>query len=67
MFGNRQRSDASLEGKAAKRRREGRGLGPFSSGHLTIVIVTVVIVVAFPFAAFAVTGNNVFTGATNKR
>jgi hypothetical protein len=43
-----------------KRRREGRGLGPFSSGHLTIIIVTVVIVVAFPFAAYAVTGNNVF-------
>src|SRR5712691_10411849 len=60
MFGNRERSDASTEGKSPRRRREGRGWGPFSSGHLTIIIVTVVIVVAFPFAAFAVTGNNVF-------
>ena len=60
MFGNRARSDASIKGKTPKRRREGRGLGPFSSGHLTIIIVTVVIVVAFPFAAYAVTGNNVF-------
>jgi len=60
MFGNRARSDASTEGKTTKRRREGRGLGPFSSGHLTTIIVTVVIVVAFPFAAYAVTGNNVF-------
>src|SRR5690348_7576648 len=42
------------------RRREGRGIGPFTSGHLTIIAVTVLILVAFPFAAFAVTGNNVF-------
>jgi hypothetical protein len=42
------------------RRRDGRGLGPFSGGHLTIIVVTLMIVVAFPFAAFAVTGNNVF-------
>jgi len=48
------------DGQHAKRRREGRGLGPFTSGHLTIIVVTLVIVVAFPFAAFAVTGNNVF-------
>src|SRR5207244_2475352 len=60
MFGNRARSDASIEGMTPRRRREGRGLGPFSSGHLTIIIVTVVIVVAFPFAAYAVTGSNVF-------
>jgi len=31
-----------------------------TSGHLTIIVVTLLIVVAFPFAAFAVTGNNVF-------
>jgi hypothetical protein len=43
-----------------KRRRDGRGLGPFSSGHLTIIAVTLLILVAFPFAAFAVTGSNVF-------
>lgn len=66
MFKNRVRSDASTEGETPKRRREGRGLGPFSSGHLTIIIVTFVIVVAFPFAAYAVTGSNVFvTDATS--
>ncbi len=49
-----------------KRRRDGRGLGPFTSGHLTIITVTLLILVAFPFAAFAVTGNNVFvTDATS--
>src|SRR5438874_1798505 len=65
MIGNRGSSDASTEGKAPKR-RDGRGLGPLSSGHLTIIVVTLVVVVAFPFAAFAVTGNNVFvTDATS--
>jgi hypothetical protein len=49
-----------------KPRREGRGLGPFTSGHLTIIVIVVVLVVAFPFAAFAVTGSNVFvTDATS--
>ncbi len=49
-----------------KRRRDGRGLGPFTSGHLTIIAVTLLILVAFPFAAFAVTGSNVFvTDATS--
>lgn len=66
MFGRRASSDASAEGKAPKPRREGRGLGPFTSGHLTIIVVTVVIIVAFPFAAYAVTGSNVFvTDATS--
>ena len=60
------RASRTRDGQRAKRRREGRGLGPFTSGHLTIIVVTLVIVVAFPFAAFAVTGNNVFvTDATS--
>ena len=60
MIGNRGSSDASTEGKAPKR-RDGRGLGPLSSGHLTIIVVTLVVVVAFPL-----TGNNVFvTDATS--
>jgi hypothetical protein len=64
MFGRR--AIQTQDGQPAKRRREGRGLGPFTSGHLTIIVVTLVIVVAFPFAAFAVTGNNVFvTDATS--
>jgi hypothetical protein len=48
------------QGNRARRLRENRGLGPFTSGHLTIIAVTVLFSVAFPFAAFAVTGNNVF-------
>ena len=48
------------------RRRDGRGLGPFTSTQLTIIIITLVVVIGFPFAAFAVTGNNVFvTDATS--
>ena len=42
------------------RGRPGRGLGPFTSAHLTIIVVTLVVVVGFPFAAYAVTGNNIF-------
>jgi hypothetical protein len=54
------------DGQPAQRRRDGRGFGPFTSGHLTIIMVTLLIVVAFPFAAFAVTGSNVFvTDATS--
>src|SRR5205807_3355084 len=50
---------------AVRRRRGGRGLGPFTSTQLTTVIVTLAIVIGFPFAAFAVTGSNVFvTDAT---
>lgn len=66
MFGRKRSSDVRGEIHAPTERREGRGLGPFSSGHLTIIIVVLVITVAFPFAAFAVTGSNVFvTDATS--
>jgi hypothetical protein len=58
-------ADASSD-ISTRRRRQGRGLGPFTSGHLTIIVVALVIAVAFPFAAFAVTGSNVFvTDATS--
>jgi hypothetical protein len=57
---NRRRWASSIDGKPSKPRPEGRGLGPFTCGHLTIIIVTSVIVVAFPFAAYAVTGSNIF-------
>jgi hypothetical protein len=54
------------DGTRAPRRREERGFGPFTSGQLTLIVITVLILVAFPFAAFAVTGNNVFvTDATS--
>jgi hypothetical protein len=42
-----------------------RGLGPFSGGQLTAIIITLLIVAGFPFAASAVTGSNSFiTDAT---
>jgi len=66
MFRTSTTSSDAPENTPTKRRRQGRGLGPFTSGHLTVIVVTLVIVVAFPFAAFAVTGNNVFvTDATS--
>jgi hypothetical protein len=70
MLGSQVRAGGP-DDRTPKRRRNGRGLGPFSSGHLTIIIVVVVVAVAFPFAAFAATGNNVFvadatTGAQAK-
>jgi hypothetical protein len=59
-------NEGSSDGTRAPRRREERGLGPFTSGHLTLIVITLLILVAFPFAAFAVTGNNVFvTDATS--
>src|SRR5437016_10163540 len=62
----REQAQQADDGHRTKRRRAGRGLVPFRSGHLTIIVVTLVIVVAFPFAAFAVTGSNVFvTDATS--
>ncbi len=47
-------------GADARRRREGRGWGPFSGGQLSAIIITLAIVIGFPVAAFAVTGSNVF-------
>jgi hypothetical protein len=49
MFKRSTSPSAPTEGETPKRQRKGRGLGPFTSGHLTIIIATVVIVVAFPF------------------
>ena len=66
MFGNQKGASDPSSPTGTRRRRDGRGLGPFTSGHLTIIVVTLLIVVAFPFAAFAVTGSNVFvTDATS--
>jgi len=63
-------STETVSGHPDGRRRQ-RGLGPFTSGHLTAIIVAVVLVVGFPVATFAITGSNVFvtdhsTGATAK-
>jgi hypothetical protein len=50
-----------------RRRREGRGWGPFSGGQLTIIIVAICVMVMLPVGAFAVvSGSNVFvTDATS--
>ena len=51
-------------GASKRRRREGRGLGPFSGGQLTTVIVALVFgVVAYPFAAGAASA--IFTSKSN--
>ena len=46
-----ERGDAGAD---ERRRREGRGLGPFSGGQLTIIVVAVVVMVGLPVGAFAV-------------
>jgi hypothetical protein len=57
-------SNASSETQSRTRRQ--RGLGPFSGAQLTLIIVTLAIVLGFPFAVGAVTGSNVFvTDATS--
>ena len=57
-------NEADAPNRADKPR--GRGLGPFSGGQITIIIVTLALVVGFPVSALAVTGNNVFlTDATS--
>jgi len=44
-----------------RRRREGRGWGPFSGGQLTVIIVAICVMVMLPVGAFAVVaGDNVF-------
>ena len=55
------RSDAidGTTGEAGKRRRRsGRGWGPFSGSQLMVIIVTLAIVIGFPVAAFSVTGSS---------
>jgi hypothetical protein len=56
-WARRAAGDIEQHGEARSRTR---GLGPFASGHLTIIVVTLMVVVGFPFAATAVTGSNSF-------
>jgi hypothetical protein len=66
MFKRRYSANSDDDTPRTKKRHDGRGLGPFSGGQLTIIIVTILVLVAFPFAAGAVTGNNIFvTDATS--
>ena len=48
-------SDAAVETGARR-----RGLGPFSGGQLTLIIVTFAVLLLFPIGAWAVAGSNVF-------
>jgi len=42
-----------------RRRRDSKGLGPFSGGQLTIIIVTFAVLLLFPIGAWALTFSNV--------
>jgi hypothetical protein len=55
-------SDTAGEAVAGKRRRRaGRGWGPFSGGQLTVIIVAISVMILLPVGAFAVvSGSNVF-------
>jgi hypothetical protein len=43
----------------ARRRREGRGWGPFSGGQLTVIVVTFAVLLLFPVGAWALSFSNV--------
>jgi hypothetical protein len=63
--------DGTHEAGERSRRREKRGLGPFTGGQLTAIIVTFAVLLLIPIGAWAVTGSNVFvtdasTGSTAK-
>ena len=53
-------SDATGEPTMTRRRGEGRGWGPFSGGQLTAIILGVLVAIAFPVGAWAVSGTTVF-------
>jgi hypothetical protein len=57
MFGRR--AVQGDDGQPAKRARRGRGLGPFSGGQLTIIIVTFAVLLLFPIGAWALSFSNV--------
>lgn len=54
----RSAADASETAVDAGARR--RGLGPFSGGQLTLIIITFAVLLLFPIGAWAVAGSNVF-------
>jgi hypothetical protein len=61
MFAKWARRDASEKVWVSSPERKGRGVGVFSSGHLTAIIVAVVVMVGLPVGAFAaVSGANSF-------
>lgn len=46
--------------RQSETRRPGRGLGPFTGAQLTVLILALVLAVAFPMGAWAVSGSNTF-------
>jgi hypothetical protein len=46
--------------RQSETRRPGRGLGPFTGTQLTVLILALVLAVAFPVGAWAVSGSNIF-------
>ena len=55
----RNRSEAIDGTTDTRRRREGRGWGPFSGGQLTVIIVTFAALLLFPVGAWALSFSNV--------
>jgi hypothetical protein len=55
MFKRNRRTDAPKE----RPKTRGRGLGPFTGGQLTILIVTFAVLLMFPIGAWALTFSNV--------
>lgn len=51
MLGRKRSSDSTETG--SDQRLRGRGLGPFTSGHLTAIIITFAVLVLFPVGAWA--------------
>jgi hypothetical protein len=45
---------------AATAPRRDRGLGPFSSGQITAIVIALLLVIGFPVGAFAVSDQNTF-------
>jgi len=60
-------NESDLKGRPPTARpMKRKGLGPFSGAHLAAMVIALIVAVAFPFAAFAVTGTNSFvTDATS--
>jgi hypothetical protein len=56
----RRSTRANALGDDSSKPRMGRGLGPFSGGQLTTIIIAIVLAVALPVGAWAVSGTTVF-------
>jgi hypothetical protein len=64
MFHRFHSTGAAVGAEQATAPRGQRGLGPFSGGQLTAIVITTLLVVGFPVGAFAVSGQNAFVTDT---